>query len=242
MHEKLEKGIQTPKKKSLLSRSISTLLIVIGLALIAMPIIGKVLTDQKQQNLMDDFYLELENDQISSDPSANTQLDEALIWGSDVENQDEINQDVQEVGSIQPSDAIIKSKPKAIGVVQIDKIKLKLPIAEGVSLEVLNFAVGHMPGTAALGDIGNSVLAGHRNHTFGSFFNRLDEVVVGDVIKVEKGDGSFTTYEVYEKLFVQPDDLSVLNGSSKYKILTLITCHPEINPTQRLILHAKEKI
>lgn len=222
-------------------RIISILLIIGGLIIIAVPVIGKIMTDHKQQKMMDSLYLELENNQITQDSAVNTQLDEALLWGSDAQNQDEIDQNAQAIDSEQKDDAVIKKMPKAIGIISIDKINVNLPIAEGVSLEVLGFAIGHMPGTAGLGDIGNCALAGHRNHTFGSFFNRLDEVEIGDDIVILKADGSKITYEVYEKLFVKPDDLTVLNSSSKYKVLTLITCHPEINPTQRLILHAKEK-
>lgn len=254
MNEELGKGEQndtnqhseigrrsSQKKKSSAKNLNSTFLIIAGLIIIAIPLVGKIVTDQRQQNMMNTFYLELENDQVAQDSEVNMQLDEALLWGNDVQNQEEVDLNAEAIGSEQMEDATIKKMPKAIGIIKIDKINVELPIAEGVSLDVLKFAVGHMPGTAKLGEVGNCALAGHRSHTFGSFFNRLDEVAVGDEVEVEKGDGSLVTYVVYEKRFVEPDDLSVLNSSSKYKVLTLITCHPEINPTKRLIIHAKVK-
>ena len=50
--------------------------------------------------------------------------------------------------------------------------------------------------------------------------------------------GNETVYEVYKKHIVAPDDTSVLRSSSEHKVVTLITCHPEINPDSRLIVHA----
>lgn len=233
---------QKPTKNHRFKRFLSTALIVAGLAVIAVPIVGKILTDKKQQNMMDDFYLNLEKDQVTAENVSNDQLDEALNWGTDVINQEELDQNIAAIENDQLDDATVKKMPKAIGIVTIDKIKVNLPIAEGVTLDVLKFAIGHMPGTAELGEIGNTVLAGHRSHTFGSFFNRLDEVEIGDVIVLQKSDGTFVTYEVDHKVFVKPDDLSVLKGNATEKALTLITCHPEINPTSRLIIHAREKL
>ena len=45
-------------------------------------------------------------------------------------------------------------------------------------------------------------------------------------------------YIVYEKLIVEPSEVSVLNRNSDFRVLTLVTCDPMINPTHRLIIHA----
>ncbi|MBC7960921.1 MAG: class D sortase [Vallitaleaceae bacterium] len=241
MHKEEGKVVQD-KNPSPIRNGVSILLILVGLCVIAIPIVGKIQTNQKQEAMMENFYLEMDNVQVADDSAENSALDEVLEWGTEDANQAEINQNAEDIQSSQLDEAKVKKMPTAIGIIKIDKIDVSLAIAEGVSLEVLKFAIGHMPGTAALGEIGNCALAGHRSHSFGTFFNRLDEVAIGDDIVVQTAGGTTITYEVYEKIFVKPDDLSVLNGSSKYKVLTLITCHPEINPTSRLILHAKEKL
>ena len=49
-----------------------------------------------------------------------------------------------------------------IGILTVPKIGLRLPIMEGVDEVGLRIAPGHVPQTAAVGEIGNAVIAGHR--------------------------------------------------------------------------------
>lgn len=130
----------------------------------------------------------------------------------------------------------IKQKPKAIAVIKIDKIDVNLPIANGIDLETLKYAIGYMPNSGKFGEIGNVVLAGHRSHTYGVFFNRLNELENGDKIVINTKDKEYV-YTIYEKKIVEPDDLTVMRGSSKFKVITLITCDPVIGATHRLIIH-----
>lgn len=216
---------------------ISTILIFVGLLMIIVPIVGKVMAKKTQTELLDDFY-----EQLSHNEATNIELEATLEWGADESNQQELERNLEDVQNEQLQETgDLKKRPQVIGVILIDKIDAELPISEGVDLGTMNYAVGHMPGTAALGQVGNCVLAGHRSHTFGAFFNRLDELEAGDTIEIINSSGESVTYEVYEKLFVDPTDMSVLENTQDYRMVTLITCHPEVNPTQRLIIHAKEK-
>lgn len=234
------KAISSAKGKGFnIKNHISTVLIVLGIIIILIPIIGKVIAQKNQDTLLESFYLEVENSNTQAD--TNSALSEVFEWGSDSSNQEEIAQNTGIIDDGEIKTKTLKKMPKPIGIITISSINAKLPVAEGVDMETLKFAVGHMPGTAGLGSVGNSVLAGHRSYTFGAFFNRLDEVVVGDEIVIEKSDGTKTNYEVYKTLLVDPTDTSVLNTTSEHKVLTLITCHPEINPDSRLIVHAIEK-
>lgn len=230
-----------------LKQHLGTLLIILGIIAIAFPLVGKYQAYQRQQEMM--AYLEETEAEIEE---ANyDELSDALEWGALEDNQGELELGIDanttidelDVGDVEGDSSNlsnaenIKEKPDAIGLIQIDKIDVKLPVAEGADLATLKFALGHMPETADLGSIGNSVIAGHRSHSFGTFFNRLDEVEVGDEIKV-KANGKEYVYEVYETLIVEPDDLSVLRGSSSHRVLTLITCTPMYTSTHRLIVHA----
>lgn len=69
---------------------------------------------------------------------------------------------------------------EALGVLTIPKIDLSVVIGQGVDDGTLRYAVGHFDGTALPGTAGNCCVAGHRNYTWGKFFNRLNEVTVGD--------------------------------------------------------------
>lgn len=127
---------------------------------------------------------------------------------------------------------------KVIALIEIDKINLLLPVLEGATKTNMKHAAAHMKETATLGEIGNAAIAAHRARTTGRLFNRLNEVAIGDVITVKTSDQVYN-YEVYDISIVEPTDVSVLNGNNKDKILTLITCDPLVNPTHRLIIHAK---
>ena len=137
------------------------------------------------------------------------------------------------------SSAAAKPKEqKVLGVIQIKKIKLKEPIVEGVGKDNLYAGIGHIPGTAGLGEPGNCALAGHRNYAFKKFFRRLDELDIGDEVIISTKDEDLT-YTVTGKSVVEPDDVSVLGGRLDENILTLITCTPVYVASHRLIVTAE---
>lgn len=122
-------------------------------------------------------------------------------------------------------------------ILRIPIIESESPVREGVSDGVLADSLGHEPGTAYIGEIGNCVMAGHRNYSFGKFFNRLNEVEIGDNIYVDTKDATYK-YEVYDIIVVEPDDLSVLDNTDE-EIITLYTCTPVVIGTHRLVVKAK---
>lgn len=126
------------------------------------------------------------------------------------------------------------------GVLKIDKINLEQPILRGATEKNMNISVASMDHTGKAGEFGNYVIAGHRNYTYGRNFNRLDEVEVGDTIEVDTGKEQYK-YIVEEKLYVKPQETWVLNDNKKSREITLITCHPMVNATHRLIIKGKIK-
>lgn len=129
------------------------------------------------------------------------------------------------------------SGPEVLGIIEIAKIKAKMPVIKGTSEKVLDMGAGYLEGTAYPGQVGNSAIAAHRSRTYGRMFNRLGEVEEGDKITIKTDKGTYQ-YEVFDTFLVKPNDLSVLQKQGENKILTLITCHPIDNPTHRLIVQA----
>lgn len=124
------------------------------------------------------------------------------------------------------------------GIINIEIIDLELPILTDASDKNLKLSVASIKGTGKPGQIGNYSIAGHRSHTYGKNFNRLNEVRIGDIIKIDNGNEQYE-YEVIEKIYVKPDEVWVLEGNNIDKEITLVTCHPMINPTHRLIVKGK---
>ncbi|MBR4707738.1 MAG: class D sortase [Pseudobutyrivibrio sp.] len=123
-------------------------------------------------------------------------------------------------------------------ILRIPAIDSENPVREGVKNSVLADSLGHESGTGYIGEAGNCVIAGHRNYTFGKFFNRLDEVEVNDLIYVDTADETYT-YAVKEIKVVEPEDLSVLEATPDKETLTLYTCTPIYIATHRLVIIAE---
>ena len=121
-------------------------------------------------------------------------------------------------------------------MLRIPCIDSENPVREGVSAGVLADSLGHEPDTAYIGEGGNCVIAGHRNYSFGSFFNRLNEVKEGDMIYVDTATDSYS-YTVVEIKVVEPENLSVLEPTDN-ETLTLYTCTPLYLATHRLVIVA----
>jgi len=122
-----------------------------------------------------------------------------------------------------------------VGRIEIPRIGLKTMILEGVSQRTLAVAVGHVPGTALPGNLGNVGLAGHRD----TFFRGLRGVQPGDAIVLTTLSGSYE-YRVKSCEVVTPHDTRVLANSAEPS-LTLVTCYPfhYLGPApERFIVHA----
>jgi sortase A len=127
-------------------------------------------------------------------------------------------------------------QPRVVdGTMIIDAIDLELPIIRGASAENMLISIASFKNTISPGDEGNYAVIGHRNITYGRNFNRLDEVALGDEIKVRK-DSTTYVYTVKEIFRVLPEDVGVLFGTSGKRQITLITCDPMGDPTHRLIV------
>ncbi|MBR5637388.1 MAG: class D sortase [Pseudobutyrivibrio sp.] len=151
----------------------------------------------------------------------------------------EFRNNIQVVQQDEPDSGNPAVEGDVLYIVRIPKIDSENPVREGVSKGVLADSLGHEPSTSYIGQGGNCVIAGHRNYTFGKFFNRLDEVEIGDEILVDTKTETLT-YEVKEIKVVEPTELSILDNTDKEQ-LTLYTCTPIYVATHRLVIIAEPK-
>lgn len=127
---------------------------------------------------------------------------------------------------------------EVIGILIIDSIDLKLPIIKGLNETNLKIGVAYLADTPSPAEDGNTVLAGHRGHSYGRLLNRLNEVEPDDKIIVSTKDGDYD-YTVFNKVIVKPEDTDLLRSAKDAKILTIVTCDPVLRPTHRLIVQAR---
>lgn len=112
------------------------------------------------------------------------------------------------------------AKGAPIATLTIPRLGLSAVVAEGADDEVLRRAIGHLPGSARPGELGNVALAGHRD----TFFRPLERIEKGDLVTLETPEGRYD-YRVEWSRVVEPDrsDLASARGGAT---LTLITCFP----------------
>jgi len=135
---------------------------------------------------------------------------------------------------ISEEDAALLSSGDVIGLIEIEALELKYPVVEGADSKQLAYGIGHIPDTAAIGSVGNCVLAGHRGSRYGTYFKYLNRLSAGDTVKVMDKEGNVYQYEVVSWEVVGPYDNSVKAQGVETE-LTLLTC--ENSGTMRLIYH-----
>lgn len=121
--------------------------------------------------------------------------------------------------------------------ISIPKIDLEQISYEGAGPQTLKEGPGHIAETPLPEDVGRCTISGHRT-TYGSPFNRIDELESGDLIYLETIKGELFAYAVTGSEIVNPEDVCILEGSYKKELL-FTTCYPEYFGAQRLIIIAE---
>ena len=122
-----------------------------------------------------------------------------------------------------------------LGRIEIPRIHLSAPVAEGHTPKVLRAAAGHIHGTALPGMRGNVVLAAHRD----TYFRALKDVRANDDVILRASYGTFH-YRVSFSEIVGAREIRVLRRTADPE-LTLITCYPfsYVGPApKRFVVHA----
>jgi len=125
--------------------------------------------------------------------------------------------------------------PRALAVLGLERLRIRVPVFEGTDDLVLNRGAGWIIGTARPGELGNSGIAAHRD----GFFRGLKDVEAGDRIDLRTPSKTMV-YRVVQTEVVDPEDVQVLMPRAE-PTLTLVTCYPFYHvgsAPRRFIVHA----
>lgn len=124
-----------------------------------------------------------------------------------------------------------------MGVIEIPKINVNLPIYHNTSTDILQFAAGHLIGSSLpVGGSGtHCVISGHRGLPSARLFTDLDKLQTGDEFYVYVL-GRTLVYEVDQILTVEPTNLEPLEIERDKDYFTLVTCTPYSINTHRLLV------
>jgi len=99
--------------------------------------------------------------------------------------------------------------------------EVDLIVLAGASGRTLAFGPGHMSISAMPGEVGNAVIAGHRD----THFQFLKDVQPGELLKVESSKGMWHLYKVVGVDVVDSRKGSLLLDTEA-AMLSLVTCYP----------------
>ena len=224
--------IEKLKNNHKMRRIISNTLIILGIVLIIGIITVNVRDISKSIKAVEEFNLR--KDAVNTVDDTSLPVVDNQLSNADTDVYEKENNETDDIDK--ETNPAKYSGGELICLLRIPKISLEEAVREGDSSDVLSSALCHLEKTSYPGKQGNCCISGHRNYVFGKYFNRLNEISVGDVVELETIDSTYR-YQVYETLVVEPDDVRVLDSTGQ-KTLTLITCTPLFVGTHRLIVKA----
>ncbi len=129
-----------------------------------------------------------------------------------------------------------------IGFISIPKMEVELPILLGASAENMRQGAVHLTQTSYPigGENTNSVIAAHRGASRTRMFRHIEKLELGDEIFIQNFRETLV-YEVAELRIIDPTDVDQLLIQDGRDMVTLFTCHPYPQDTQRYVVFCVRK-
>lgn len=245
--------------KNKVKRFIAILIIIIGIGFLIYPYFVNRITSKKIEESINTFLDEIDDieDAIYEDNSEVLEVGENNKVSSETRDYlytkmkeynrtlNEKEQTIVDAFSYEtPSFDLTKYglKENIIGIITIPKISLELPIYLGATEENLNKGAVHLSQTSLPlgGNNSNTVIAAHRSSFKHEFFKNIDKLEIGDEVII-KAFWKTLTYTVSEKSVISPYDSSKVLIQKDKDLVTLITCHPYGETSERYVVYCERK-
>ena len=212
-------------------------ILLIGCTLLLYPTVSQWLENRRQSEVCADYD---NTTKEMNDSSMEQELDRARKYNRDLSDSVALSDPFQTLGDTDTTDydALLRgSRDGVMAYIEIPKIGVSLPVYHGVSSNVLNKGVGHLPETSLPvgGKSTHAVLAGHSGMSHARLFTDLPKLNEGDVFIVHVYNKAMT-YRVDQVKTVWPwdtKDLTIVEGQD---YVTLVTCTPVGVNSHRLLV------
>lgn len=129
------------------------------------------------------------------------------------------------------------NKDGMMGIVEIPKIDVKIPIYHTTDEDVLEIGAGHLEGSSLPigGESTHAVISAHRGLPSATLFTDLDKLEERDHFLLHILNDTLC-YEVDQILVVEPEDTEALSVEEGEDLVTLLTCTPYGVNSHRLLV------
>ena len=226
--------------KSKLNKLIIGIIFLAGLSLLLYPFVANQWNNHRQKQLISSY------EQTVSDKDAAHEIDyDAELQKAKAYNEALLPSILPDSFAVAEAseedktymDALNIAGDEVMGIVEIPKINIKLPIYHTTDEEVLKQAAGHLEGSSLPvgGESTHAVISAHRGLPSASLFTDLDQLKKGDHFLIHVLNETLC-YEVDKISVVKPEETSSLAVEEGQDLVTLLTCTPYGVNTERLLV------
>ena len=209
------------------------LLFLLGLGLVAYPIVSSYYTEKHQSQVHTQYQEVLEradSREIEEARTAAESYNQLLASGATAAELEALDYD-----------SLLNLAGNGImGYVEIPAIDVLLPICHGVGEDSLERGAGHLPSTSLpIGGKGtHTVISAHSGMATARMFTDLEQLEAGDVFYLHVLAETLS-YEVDQILVVKPYQIDALKIDREKDYVTLITCTPYGVNSHRLLVRGQ---
>ena len=209
--------------------------ILIGFSVLLYPRISKFVNSRSQSRIVEQYF-----DEVAGMDGANTL---AILEAAHAYNENLLRKEHRFDFTEEETAAYKKqlnTGRSVIGILDIDKINVKLPIYHGTGIDVLQDGIGHLQGSSLpVGGAGtHTIISGHRGLPSSKLLSDLDQVAEGDIFLLHIL-GETLTYQVDSIKTVEPDEVRALDIEKDMDCCTIVTCTPYGVNTHRLLVRGQ---
>lgn len=226
--------------KSKLNKLIIGIIFLAGLSLLLYPFVANQWNNHRQKQLISSYEQSVSDKDAAHEIDYDAELQKAKAYNEAL--LPSILPDSFAVAEASEEDktymdALNIAGDEVMGIVEIPKINIKLPIYHTTDEEVLKQAAGHLEGSSLPvgGESTHAVISAHRGLPSASLFTDLDQLKKGDHFLIHVLNETLC-YEVDKISVVKPEETSSLAVEEGQDLVTLLTCTPYGVNTERLLV------
>lgn len=196
------------------------ILIMAGIGLLLFPEISSLILDMKSDQTVSEL-----KESMKKDNQKDTLYEKSLDYNEKIRREGQTG--LMDAWSYQAAPIRLKKEKDTFGYVKIPKMKVKLPLYLGATLDHLKQGAAILGQTSLpLGEKdSNCVIAAHRGYQGIPYFREIEQLQNGDTIII-RNPWEILKYQVVDIKIIRPYESDKIRIQKGKDMVTLLTCHP----------------